>query len=195
MLNKLMGMCLLTSLLVACGATHDVGEQFRAGLQDDAGAQQDDAGGNNPPTQQQDAGLLQSCTDGSECDWATEICDTGVCRPGCGPNYPNNVCGQGTTCDDYICRPTCAAGCPSGLACDSQSGICRPACSAQSPCGWGQGCADGVCVPTGSFCDAQTPCPSTHSCVQGICRLWCGPNYPNHICPTGTQCQPDATCR
>ncbi|WP_224368241.1 hypothetical protein [Hyalangium versicolor] len=194
MSNKLMGMCLMASLALACGATHEVGEQLRAEFLDDGGAQ-DDAGKPNNATPQ-DAGSLKSCTDYSDCDQATEICDTGLCRPGCGPNYPNNVCGQGTTCDDYICRPTCAAGCPSGWSCDSQSGICRPSttCSAQNPCPANYGCANGTCVQTGTACTTQSQCPSTETCFQGFCRLWCGPNYPGHICPSGTQCWSNATC-
>ena len=63
------------------------------------------------------------------------------------------------------------------------------------PCPAGYGCADGTCIPTGGACGWQGWCPDNETCVDGVCRLWCGPDYPNNVCPTGTQCQQDATCR
>jgi hypothetical protein len=193
MSNKLMGMYLMASLLMACGATHDVGDQFRQEQQDDAGQVPDDAGQQVTPTE--DAGLTGSCLNNGDCDPVTQVCDVGVCRTGCGPNYPNNTCAQGEACDDYICRPTCTAGCPTGTVCDQQTNFCvSGSCSAQNPCPAQYGCDNGTCVPTGTACSAQLPCGQDEVCIAGVCHLWCGPNYPNNICPGSQQCQPNDYC-
>ena len=43
------------------------------------------------------------CT-AAQCSGASEVCDQGVCRVQCGPNYPNNFCATGESCQNSLCR-------------------------------------------------------------------------------------------
>ncbi len=195
MANKHMGMYLVISLLLACDATHDVGEQPRDETVADAGTEPD--AGVQDPAPQADGGTQPSCTQHTDCNTSTEVCDFGVCRLGCGPNYPGWSCAPGEFCDDtvYICRPKCDAGCPSGTTCDPLTLFCHPpACSAQNLCPPRYGCSAGTCVPIGQECSVNLPCLQGQLCVQGFCQLPCGPNYPGNVCPSGQQCQQSATC-